>query len=137
MDEVVPVVTRRDWLLAGLVSIAYCAVVLAVKPARAHDHYTHWLIPGTAASCCNEKRTDNGEVTGDCYPTEAELRPSAKPDVKGLVWWAKRDTGGWVEIPETRILRELNPDETGQAAHLCYNDIYDVVLCFVPPAGGS
>lgn len=128
--------TRRD-LAAVAFSTAFMAVVIfGLKPAHAHDPYSHWLIPGTAASCCNEKQMINGEMTGDCYPTTAELRPSADKAAKGLAWWARRDTGEWVEVPETRILRELNPDETGQAAHLCYSDVTLSVLCFVPPTGG-
>lgn len=117
---------RRDWLMMALACAVFGAVLAWRAPVRAHDHYTHWRIPGTNASCCNEKRTVDGVTTGDCYPTEAELR-------KG-VWWAHRDDGVWVEIPDARILREFNPDETGQAAHLCYNGS---VLCFVPPSGGS
>jgi hypothetical protein len=119
--------TRRDWLMV-LIACAIFGGMFAARPSRAHDHYTHWKQPSTSLSCCNEKRNDNGEVTGDCYPTEAELRKGA--------WWARRDNGEWVEIPEARILRELNPDETGQAAHLCYSDSTLQVLCFVPPSGG-
>lgn len=111
---------------AGLIAIGIIVgATLHVRPAKAHDHYTHWKQPGTSSSCCNEKKTVDGETTGDCYPTVAELR--------GGVWWARLDTGEWVEIPETRILREVNPDETGQAAHICFN--YGRVLCFVPPTG--
>jgi hypothetical protein len=129
--------TRKDWLAVMLTTIAFFAFVWAAKPAHAHGPYTHWLIPGTAASCCNEKMMINGEMTGDCYPTTAELRPSADKSVKGVVWWAKRDNGEWVEIPEKSILHELNPDETGQKAHLCYSDTTLRVLCFVPPVDGS
>lgn len=125
---------RNDCIVVVALSIGLmAAVIFGLKPARAHDHYTSWKQPGTSLSCCNEKRNVNGEVTGDCYPTEAELRAGPA----GPVWWARRDTGGWVEIPETRILRELNPDETGQAAHLCFSDVTRAVLCFVPPVGGS
>jgi hypothetical protein len=97
--------------------------------AQYHDVYRHWLINGTAASCCNAKRTENGVTTGDCYPTVAELRNG--------VWWARRDTGEWIEIPESRVNREVNPDQTGEAAHLCYSDTTLSVLCFVPPFGGG
>lgn len=110
-------------VLVAILALSYCNAV------RAHDHYAHWHIPGTQASCCNEKTTVNGETTGDCYPTDAELRDGA--------WWARRDNGQWVEIPERATLRQINPDETGQKAHLCYNDITLTVLCFVPPSGGS
>lgn len=118
--------THRDWLAILGAVCGFGLITLATK-ARSHDHYTHWKQPGTEMSCCNEKKTENGVSTGDCYVTTAELR-------KG-VWWARLDTGGWVEIPDARILRQLNPDETGQAAHLC--EAYGHVYCFVPPTGGS
>jgi hypothetical protein len=129
-------VTRKDLFAVTLAIVGFFSFVWADK-ALAHGPYSHWLTPGTAASCCNEKKTINGEMTGDCYPTVAELRPSADKAVTGVVWWAKRDTGEWTEIPGTSVLHELNPDETGQAAHLCYSDITNHVLCFVPPFGGG
>lgn len=95
-----------------------------------HDAYSRWAIPGGApGSCCRAKRQMPwGGVTGDCYPTEARL-------IDGKRWQAKRDNGEWVDIPESRIIRERNPDPTGRAAHLCYSDYQNVVLCFVPPFG--
>jgi hypothetical protein len=105
--------------------------------AKYHDFYQHWMQPGSSISCCNARVTyPGGGFVGDCYPTTAELRPSADPSIKGEVWWALRapeDGGGWIEIPDSKIIREHNPDPTGQDAHLCYS--YGTVLCFVPPSG--
>lgn len=100
-----------------------------------NDVYQHWRTPGSGVSCCNEKK----DGTGDCYPTAAILAPAgaANPDVKGDVWWALVDDGRWIEIPESRIVHEINPDESGTRAHLCIMDGGSVPLCFVPPTGGS
>jgi hypothetical protein len=89
------------------------------------DYYSKWKQPETGASCCNGKETKDGNVTGDCYPTTAEVRDSH--------WWAKTDDGQWVVVPNDRILRERNPDI--ERAHLCIS--YGRVLCFVPPNTGS
>ena len=115
--------------------IALLMVVFATTPrARAQDnghhlhhadHYSKWLQPGTAASCCNGRETKDGQTTGDCYPTTAEVRAGS--------WWAKTDDGRWVIVPEDRIIRERNPDV--ERAHLCFS--YDRVLCFVPPNTGT
>ena len=93
--------------------------------APAHDHYKHWLQPGTNISCCDEKKTVDGKTTGDCYPTQARL-------VRGS-WVALRDDGVCVDIPDDLILRERNPGS--EDAHLCFN--YGRVLCFVPPDTGG
>jgi hypothetical protein len=89
------------------------------------DHYSTWKQPGTNASCCNGKETKDGQTIGDCYPTTAEVRAGS--------WWAKRDDGQWVIVPDDRILRERNPDV--ERAHLCFS--YGRVLCFVPPSTGT
>lgn len=102
-----------------------------------HDVYKEWRIPGTASSCCNEKKIlPSGETTGDCYPTRARLAPSADASIKGLVWWAERDSGGWVEIPDGSIVREANPDQSGEAGHLCESQVDGHVLCFRAPNTG-
>ncbi len=103
--------------------------------AEYHDVYREWKQPSNGMPCCNEKK---GNV-GDCYPTDAKLGPAGpmNPGITGQVWYAKRDTGGWVEIPEGKIVREKNPDQTGSRAHLCIFDWAEIPLCFVPPTGGS
>ena len=103
--------------------------------AKYHDFYQHWMMPHAPwVPCCNAKVTVGDETVGDCYPTEAELRPSERPELKGQsVWWAKRDNGVWIEVPENRYIREKNPDETGRDAHLCEEG--GSVFCFRPPVG--
>jgi hypothetical protein len=44
-----------------------------------------------------------------------------------------REQGRWVEIPDSRILRAVNPSPAD--AHLCW--AYDQVLCFLPPHTGG
>jgi hypothetical protein len=133
---------RLDWLdlaAAGAAIFLFFAILAGVTHkarsqtahdaghAQHHDVYKEWKQPGTQSSCCNEKKTVDGYITGDCYPTVAEIRAAT--------WWAKRDNGVWVEIPDDRIVREMNPDPTGEGAHLCWN--YGQVLCFRPPNTGG
>jgi hypothetical protein len=66
------------------------------------DHYSKWKQPGTDTSCCDGRETKGGQITGDCYPTTAEVRAGS--------WWAKTDDGRWVNVPDDRIIRERNPD---------------------------
>jgi hypothetical protein len=106
--------------------------------AEHHDVYKGWHMPDSNTPCCNERTVGpDGKVEGDCYPTDAELRPAGKenPGIKGNVWWAKRFDGEWIEIPEKIIIKEKNPDDTGSRAHLCQGDNSSYVLCFVPPTG--
>ena len=101
-----------------------------------HDNdYRHWKQPGTNISCCSDH---------DCEPVKAELREGR--------WFALRESGWfhepedmalirrlplrkseWIEIPDAKIIRELNP--TVEGAHLCYSG--DRVHCFVPPNTGG
>jgi hypothetical protein len=69
--------------------------------------------------------TKDGQTTGDCAPTRAEVRQGH--------WWAKlQGLSEWVQIPDERIIKERNP--TPEQGHLCY--LYGRVLCFVPPSTG-
>jgi hypothetical protein len=115
--------------------IALLMMAFAVTPkARAQDnghylyhadYYSKWHQPGSDASCCNGRETKDGQTTGDCAPTRAEVRRGN--------WWAKvPGSSEWVEIPDERIIRERNP--TPEQGHLCYG--YGQVLCFVPPSTG-
>ncbi len=108
--------------------------------AEFHDVYKEWMMPtNPAMPCCNAKYDHHNNLIngGDCYATVAETRASAT-DPEKLAWWARRDDGEWVEIPRTRIVNELNPDDTGTRAHLCENfQQGGGVLCFLPPVGGS
>lgn len=94
-----------------------------------HDHYRTWMRPATPwIPCCNAKEiTPDGRVSGDCYPTIAEVRDGS--------WWARRDTGEWIKIEDEKLVRYPNPDPTGRDAHLC--EISGVVFCFRPPVGGT
>lgn len=97
--------------------------------AEFHEEYKNWAQPGFAnGSCCSARVTDeNGRTTGDCFPTDARIVDDH--------WTARRYDGVWVDIPDDRVIHEVNPDPTGTRAHLCYN--YGKVLCFVPPFGGG
>lgn len=122
------------YLVAALAFVGVVTVFLPLK-ARAHDHhplhkdfYRLWLQPGTNVSCCNARVEQNGVETGDCEPVKAEVR--------GGNWWAwLRQESRWLEIPDSRIIRERNPEQGGQQGHLCYS--YGRVLCFVPPDSGG
>ena len=144
---------RTDLAIAGACIVFFVAITLGVK-ARAQDghakhhedHYKTGYRPHMPETlCCNARREVDGEVTGDCYPTQAEPRPSQLPEMKGaLVWWAKRHDGKWIEIPESRYVRYANPDPTGRDAHLCeHNERFSggmelqLIHCFRPPTGGS
>lgn len=98
-----------------------------------HDAYRTWQMPGSNASCCSAKRNADGAITGDCYQTRAEIRNGN--------WWALRDSGEWVEVPDSRIVRYSNPDLTGESASLCMSDFAPSnpanVLCFRPPNTGG
>ncbi len=121
---------RQSAIIQSSAYIGIAAILAVFIVAFGHhlhhaDHYSKWKQPGTNASCCNGKETKHGPTTGDCYPTTAEVRAGS--------WWAKRDDGQWVIVPDDRILRERNPDV--ERAHLCFN--YGRVLCFVPPSTGT
>jgi hypothetical protein len=90
------------------------------------DFYRHWQRPDVGGSCCNARVVKDGYEEGDCEPTRAEVRNGA------WVAWL-REQGRWVEIPDSRILRAVNPSPAD--AHLCW--AYDQVLCFLPPHTGG
>ncbi len=110
---------------AGIIAAVACAARAEDGHALHHDKYMHWKQPGTNISCCNERKVENGVVTGDCSPAEARV-------VNGS-WIARKPDGEWIDIPDDRIIRERNP--SSEDGHLCYN--YGKVLCFVPPFGGG
>lgn len=123
------------WFVVVLAFLAVWGVFLPLK-ARGQDHhhalhedfYRHWMQPGTNISCCNARVEVNGVETGDCEPVKAEVRAGN--------WWAwLRQESRWIEIDDSRIIRERNPEQGGQQGHLCYS--YGRVLCFVPPDSGG
>lgn len=102
-----------------------------------HEHfYQHWKQPGTQLSCCNARiilNTGNAlnEVVeiGDCEPTDFKL-------IAGR-WYARLPHGGpYIEVPESKIIREVNPTQDGSNGHLCWTEESGVV-CAVPPFGGG
>lgn len=115
---------------------------------RFHESYNKWAQPGTKSminpqgtSCCNARqKVEWGMgrkgpptyVSGDCYPTAAFYAAGR--------WWAKADDydrwytkEDWLEIPDAKLIREVNPDDSGGMAHVCTSQ--GKVLCFVPPTG--
>lgn len=129
-----------------LLALALAAILLLSGHARAQapsplgqgdhhplhrDFYRHWMQPGVSppVSCCNARIEQQGVEVGDCEPTEARL-------IAGR-WYARLPHAGpFVEVPESRILRERNPTQDGTDAHLCWSPVGGV-LCFVPPFGGG
>ena len=67
-------------------------------PLHHADYYSKWRQPGSAASCCNGKETKDGQTTGDCAPTRAEVRHGD--------WWAKlNDSSEWVQTCGSTALK--------------------------------
>lgn len=123
----------RTFYLLGAATLAVYLVMFAFSPrAKAHDHYTEWLQPGTNSSCCNERIETTIEgvtsVSGDCIETDAELRSG--------VWFAWYfPESRWVEVPDDRLVRK-HPKTLGKAS-LCYNPYQKKVLCFAQPDTGG
>lgn len=102
-----------------------------------HDAYSKWLRNDTHTSCCNLRVMSlDGKtvISGDCRPVEAELRLDDKGE---LHWWAQRERGDppstWIRIPDSTIVRERNPDLSGNSAHLCATP--STIYCFVGSTG--
>jgi hypothetical protein len=97
-----------------------------------HDFYKDWKQPGSVLSCCNANEyadeSQEHHIKGDCEPTEAKL-----VDGHWIARLPKYKGGGWIPIPDDKIIREINPEPS--TAHLCVNS-NNSVLCFVPPFGG-
>ena len=136
VDTLRPSAIIRSSAYIGIAAIlAVFIVAFATAPkARAQDnghhlhhadHYSKWKQPGTNGSCCNGRETQDGQTTGDCYPTTAEVRAGS--------WWAKNGRRQVGDGPRGPHRRERNPDV--ERAHLCFN--YGRVLCFVPPNTGT
>jgi hypothetical protein len=131
----------KDKIVTAILGLLCVGVLLVFWPTKArsqehelhqghaefHDVYKGWQQPNGAGGCCNAKyHPETGEpVGGDCYPTEAWV-------INGT-WYAFRDDGDVIPVPDDRVIRKINPDETGTRGHLCWN--YGKVLCFVPPTG--
>lgn len=141
--------TRTDLFAACAAILVFLVILAGVARGQGHEHghaqhhdvYRKWMRPlAPAIPCCGAKYDAAGKLVegGDCYPTEAELRPGAdgRP-----AWWARRDDGRWLEVPDAVRLREVNPDDSGRSAHLCERTEKldgretSTIFCFVPPAG--
>lgn len=116
--------------------------------AQYHEAYKNWCQPGfpdcdKVHSCCDARMVEwNAEgkatkVAGHCYPTEFRPNPNRKTD--WIARLAPEDVPifgvEWIEVPDHRVTRERNPDQTGQAGHLCTNYYTKDILCAVPPTG--
>lgn len=95
-------------LIVGLTALIVW-LVMGLPPARAHDIYLDWKVPGTAVSCCDRR---------DCRPTRARMTDRET--------WEAWDGERWVDIPPNRVLRMRSPDGR---SHLC--EAHGAVFCFV------
>lgn len=101
---------RCEAFLLGVVLVAV-AVIVAIWPARAHDIYHDWKIPGTTTSCCDDK---------DCGPTRARVADDGG-------YWEVWHNGVWLPVTPRAMLPFPSPDGR---SHACV--IGQTVLCFVP-----
>lgn len=85
-------------------------LVMGLPPARGHDPYSRWMVPGTFVSCCHDR---------DCRPTGARMTDAET--------WQAWDGARWIDIPPARVLRFPSPDGR---AHLC--EANGTVYCFMP-----
>lgn len=136
-----------DWLLVVLCVAVFCGIAVHTKKANAQDHdaghekyhgsaYSTWMKPDNPThSCCDVKvmsKDGKYRVSGDCYPVEARL--VADPETYQKNWWALRDDGKWIPVPNIKILKRTpNPDPSGRSAHLC--ESYGTIHCFREPVG--
>jgi hypothetical protein len=117
--------TKSRWYLALAGVLALFVWTFATAPkARAHDHYMDWKVPGSNASCCNERKDEN---TGDCEIAPFEVRNGG--------WYVYiRQIKQWVVVPDSTLLRQTNPDPAGIDGHICWT-LPRGVICARPPTG--
>lgn len=133
---------NNNWMLAvggmlGLILIVFATShkARAEEPQHHHEYhpaYETWKQPNSTSSCCNARFNQLGQEVGDCEATSFELRNTDK----GVQWWAyvpmiKQS----LPVPDQKIIREKNPDESGRTGHICVNRSTHEVLCAVPPTG--
>jgi hypothetical protein len=152
---------RRFWMVRVdllIMAALACQLVGCIKPAHAqeghvhghgqyHEAYKGWCQPGFpncdhVHSCCDGRTVEwkdgkSVKVEGHCYPTEYRPNPNGKSD-----WIARlapedveRFKVEWIEVPDARIIREKNPDHSGQTGHICTNWYTAEILCSRPPTG--
>lgn len=111
--------------------IAFGCIIVTTKKAHSHDLFSHWKIPGTNSSCCNERKTIDGQETGDCEQAPHEIR-NIDGDVR---WWVYiRQIQKWIPVPDAVLLWEENPDPTGIDGFACWTPERGL-MCDRPPAG--
>ena len=132
---------RDDWIALLVAVMTFGGFVLVLGSAawgqdhteghaKFHAQYMLWKQPGSEASCCNARVVyPNGAMTGDCYPTPFKLIGGHWQALR-----AKEDGGGWIDVPDAKIIHQKNPDPSGVTGHLCISQ-YAGVLCAVPPTG--
>lgn len=127
----------RDVVIVGACFAVIVALMMTARPARSADHhplhkdfYRTWQRPDGMGSCCNARIVHpNGGETGDCEPTETRLI--------GGRWYARLPhAGAFIEVPDSKIIREKNPTQGGTDGHLCWTEASGI-MCFVPPFGGG
>lgn len=120
---------RSRWYLAaagilGLFILVYATTPKAQAQEQAEHHhplheefYSKWKVPGQPnASCCNARIETNGRETGDCEPSQAEIRNGD--------WFVYiRQLKRWIPVEDSKIIHEPNPN------------IYDAHVCWTPPRG--
>ena len=104
--------TFDKWSILTIVGLLVWAVfVFKTAPARAHDIYHDWKIPGTTTSCCNDQ---------DCGPTRARVHVDGN-------YWEVWHNGEWLAVPPYAVLDMKSPDGR---SHACV--IGRTPVCFVP-----
>lgn len=114
-----------------------------------HEAYKNWCMPGhdcreiRSLSCCDGRTVtwrDDGTpqtVLGHCYPTEFRPNPTGQTD--WIARLSKEDAilfqREWIEVLDSKFVREKNPDETGRAGHLCTDTHVPNIRCARPPSG--
>ena len=99
--------------------------------AMYHDTYMTWMQPDApTVSCCRARVVGpNGTMTGDCRPTAFRVVGEGK----ATHWQAQLDNGSWIDIPDSKLIHEKNPDPSGVTGHLCEQN--HIVFCARPPNG--
>lgn len=139
-DRIVRAAGFQTPIFIGIAAIlAVFMVTFAVVPkARAQEHkhhsqfhkdfYQEWKVPGKPnESCCNARVEKEGVETGDCEPTDAEVR-------NGQWWVWVRQIYEWIPVDDKKIVRYPNPNIFD--AHHCWTP-QKGTICFKPPDTGG
>lgn len=122
-------------ILAGLI-VAAILIGMGSQCARAQDHhplhkdfYHKWREPlNPERSCCNARIIGAfGVETGDCEPTQAEIR---KGDWHAWI----RQLNRFERVTDDVIVYERNPNIVD--GHVCWTPARGII-CFKPPDTGG